>query len=110
MVDQELNELKREFLAEADEKVREIEAALTGTSDGDVLQRLAYLTHQLKGSGGSYGYASISADAAEIEKTVERIAAGEASFDGTRGVLQQRVDSLRSQIERSTRELSSTHA
>lgn len=104
MVDHELNELKREFLAEADEKVREIETALNNT-DAEALQRLAYLAHQLKGSGGSYGYASISADAAEIEKTAERVAAGEASFDGVRPTLQQHVENLRSQIAESSREL-----
>ncbi len=110
MVDHELNELKREFLAEADEKVREIETALNSNSDREALDRLAYLAHQLKGSGGSYGYASISADAAEIEKTAEKIAAGEASFDGVRGTLQQHVDNLRSRIAESSRELSSAHA
>ena len=112
MVDYELNELKREFLAEANEKVREIETALNSNDDrdGKALERLAYLAHQLKGSGGSYGYASISADAAEIEKAAEKIAAGEASFDGVRGTLQQHVDSLRSRIAQSSRELSSAHA
>jgi HPt (histidine-containing phosphotransfer) domain-containing protein len=108
-MDQELNELRREFLAEADEKVREIEAALTDQSTGG-LDRLTYLAHQLKGSGGSYGYAAISADAAEIEKTAEKIVAGEASLDGVRPSLQQRVESLRSQIAKSSSELAGASA
>ncbi len=107
MVDYELNALKREFLAEAEEKAREIETALNSDSDG--LQRLAYLAHQLKGSGGSYGYASISADAAEIERTAEKVAAGEASLDGARGALQRTAQRLRENIAASARELSSAH-
>ncbi len=110
MVDDELDELRREFLAAADEKVREIETALETNSDGEALQRLAYLAHQLKGSGGSYGYPSISADAAEIEKAVERIAVGEASLDEARGVLKKHAKSLRAHIAQSARDLSSPHA
>jgi len=63
-MDYELLELKREFLAEADGKVREIQNVLDGERDSKALDRLAYLAHQLKGSGGSYGYARISSDAA----------------------------------------------
>ena len=32
---------------------------------------MTYLAHQLKGSGGSYGFQRISTDAAELEKAVE---------------------------------------
>ena len=70
MVDQELNALRREFLVEAEEKVREMESALANRSR-ESLERLAYLAHQLKGSGGSYGYQRISSDAAELEKMLE---------------------------------------
>ncbi len=106
MVDHELDELKREFLSEAEEKVRAMEAALGDGGSSESLDRLAYLAHQLKGSGGSYGYASISSDAAEIEKTAERIAAGDASFDGARTTLLERVRNLSSAIQKSSRELS----
>src|SRR5512141_2467715 len=51
MVDHELDELKREFLAEADDKVREMRAALGDSGTPESLDRLAYLAHQLKGSG-----------------------------------------------------------
>ena len=94
VVDHELNELKREFLDEAREKVDEMQNAL----DGDSLERIAYLAHQLKGSGGSYGYQSISADAAELEKCVEASSPDEAR-------IQQYVVSLRAEIDRAAREL-----
>lgn len=101
-MDHELDELRREFLAEADEKVREMQTALDGGASSESLERLAYLAHQLKGSGGSYGYQRISADAAEIEKAVE-------SGDGSLGEkVKQHVENLRAEIERGTKEL--THA
>src|SRR5216683_6424489 len=76
-VDPEFDELKREFLAEADEKVREIQAKLDGDRGPQALERLVYLAHQLKGSGGSYGFERISTDAEELEKAVERIVKGD---------------------------------
>lgn len=104
MVDYELNELRREFLAEAEEKVREIEAAISGERDAQALDRLAYLAHQLKGSGGSYGYQRISSDAAEIEKVAEEIAGGRSN-DGSDRTLRERVQSLRQEIAKATQEL-----
>jgi chemotaxis protein histidine kinase CheA len=98
LVDHELNELKREFLDEAREKVIEMQTALDRTSDRESLERLAYLAHQLKGSGGSYGYQRISTDAAELEKCVEAEAPDEAR-------IQQFVVSLRAEIDRAAREL-----
>jgi HPt (histidine-containing phosphotransfer) domain-containing protein len=103
-VDYELDELKREFLAEAEEKVREIEGALSGERNSQALDRLAYLAHQLKGAGGSYGYQRISSEAAEIEKAAERIVKGEAD-GGIETRLQQHVTDLRSEIEKSIKEL-----
>jgi HPt (histidine-containing phosphotransfer) domain-containing protein len=104
MVDRELEALKREFLAEAQAKVVEIVAAVDNGRDSESLDRLAYLAHQLKGSGGSYGYANISDDAAEIEKAVEQIAQGD-DRDGAENVLRARSASLRNAIEGATREL-----
>jgi len=108
-MDYELLELKREFLAEADGKVREIQNVLDGERDSAALDRLAYLAHQLKGSGGSYGYARISSDAAEIEKGIERIAGGE-SAESIEAKLQQHALNLRTEIEKATRELANTVA
>ena len=62
MVDQELDELRREFLAESAAKVREMEASVDGGRSPQAAERLTYLAHQLKGSGGSYGFERISAD------------------------------------------------
>ena len=104
MVDRELEELKREFLAEAQAKVLEITAAVENGRDSESLDRLAYLAHQLKGSGGSYGYANISNDAAEIEKAVEQLAHGN-DHDGAEKVLRARSESLRNAIEGAAREL-----
>ena len=103
MPDHELDELRREFLTEAQQKVGEIEKTLTA-EDSSSMDRLAYLAHQLKGSGGSYGYQRISTDAAEIEKAVEKIAKGQR--DGVKDEIRRRVDSLRSEIDRSAQELS----
>ncbi len=102
MVDLELDDLKREFLAEADEKVREIQAKLDGELSPEALERLTYLAHQLKGSGGSYGFARISTDAAELESAVEQLVE-----DGTPGIddrIQQHVFSLRTEVDRRMKE------
>jgi HPt (histidine-containing phosphotransfer) domain-containing protein len=106
MVDYELNELRREFLGEAREKVAEMQTALEGVSDPETLERVAYLAHQLKGSGGSYGYQSISTDAAEVEKAVESLAEVKngdgAAFEAR---IQQHVVNLRDEIDKREREL-----
>jgi HPt (histidine-containing phosphotransfer) domain-containing protein len=97
MVDHELNELRREFLGEARDKVAEMQAALEAGRDAASLERLAYLAHQLKGSGGSYGYQRISEDAAGLEKAIE-----DGRVDGELGGF---VNSLRSEIDRAVAEL-----
>jgi HPt (histidine-containing phosphotransfer) domain-containing protein len=102
MVDQELIDLKREFLAEAQEKVREMQSALSGDRSSATLDRLAYLAHQLKGSGGSYGYQRISTDAAAIEKAIERITAGDGSQDAA---IKEYVVSLGAEIDLRASEL-----
>lgn len=83
MVDYELNELRREFLGEAREKVLEMRGALSDADAPEARERLAYLAHQLKGSGGSYGYQRISDDAAEIERGIEAWNPDEAATLGT---------------------------
>jgi HPt (histidine-containing phosphotransfer) domain-containing protein len=100
MVDTELNELKREFLDEAREKVDEMQSALEGAPSADI-DRITYLAHQLKGAGGSYGYQRISADAAALEKALESSGEGE-EIDAQ---IQQYVVSLRHEIDRCAREL-----
>ncbi len=103
MVDPELDELRREFLAEADEKVREIEAKVADRSPASV-ERLVHLAHQLKGSGGSYGFQVISDEATELEKAVEELASsGDASEVATR--IAHHAAKLRGEIDRRVREL-----
>jgi HPt (histidine-containing phosphotransfer) domain-containing protein len=103
MVDHELNELKREFLGEARAKVSEMQSAVAGADDSETRNRLAYLAHQLKGSGGSYGYQRISDEAAELEKGVESFIAGEGAK--TPADLERLVARLHEEIERAAREL-----
>lgn len=104
MADQEFDELKREFLAEAKDKIREIETTLDGERSRDGLDRLTYLAHQLKGSGGSYGFQCISTDAAELEKAVELLTTG--SDDGRlKEKIQLHVVNIRSEIDKREREL-----
>jgi HPt (histidine-containing phosphotransfer) domain-containing protein len=103
MVDQELEELKREFLTEARQKVAEMQSRLDGKGDRAVFERLTYLAHQLKGSGGSYGFQRISTDAADLEKAIENRAQGESRKLDEQ--IRQCVDNLRAEIERRSTEL-----
>jgi HPt (histidine-containing phosphotransfer) domain-containing protein len=106
MVDHELNELRREFLDEAREKVDEMQSAIEGGNrDSAALDRLAYLAHQLKGSGGSYGYQSISDDAAELEKAVEAIAHQNGNGVSLDEKIRVHMTNLRSEIDTAVREL-----
>jgi HPt (histidine-containing phosphotransfer) domain-containing protein len=102
MVDYELNELRREFLDEARGKVEEMQSALAEGQNEASLERLAYLAHQLKGSGGSYGYQRISDDAAQLERAIETIAGKNGAGAAE---LARYVGSLRSEIERAATEL-----
>lgn len=105
MVDHELDELKREFLDEARAKIEEMQAALDGAEGAEALERLAYLAHQLKGSGGSYGYADISSNAADLEKLVEGVQGGNGAFDGVRDQLRDYVAGLRTTVDSAAAEL-----
>ena len=106
MVDYELNELKREFLDEARDKVTEMQTALEASRSAESLERLAYLAHQLKGSGGSYGYQRISDDATEVEKAVEAMARDNADAPSLDGKIRQHVLNLRVEIDAAVKELS----
>lgn len=108
MVDPELNELRREFLVEAEEKVREMQTALDGDRNRDALERLAYLAHQLKGSGGSYGYQRISSDAAELERAIETLTDGRPD-QRLEAKIQEHVVSLRAEIDRRAKEVAAGH-
>jgi HPt (histidine-containing phosphotransfer) domain-containing protein len=91
MVDTELEELRREFLAEANDKVHEMELSATHLSP-ESLERLTHLAHQLKGSGGSYGFQVISDEAAAVETAIEE--------GGNAETIAQHVSKLRAEIDR----------
>ncbi len=107
MVDFELDELKREFLDEALEKVVEMQSTIDGGDRGsEVLERLAYLAHQLKGSGGSYGYQQISDDATELEKAVESLAGPHDDASSLDQKIRLHVANLRTEIQGGLKALS----
>ena len=102
MQDPELDELKKEFLTEALDKVREMQTALDDGTSSDAIERVAYIAHQLKGAGGSYGYQRISSEAAQIEKTIE----SSTGTDRTEPEIRQHVANLADEINERYRELS----
>lgn len=102
MHDPELDELKKEFLTEALDKVREMQSALEDSGSSDAIERVAYIAHQLKGAGGSYGYQRISSEAAQIEKTIE----SPAGTDRMDPAIRQHVANLADEISERFRELS----
>ncbi len=104
MVDQELDELRREFLAEAAAKVREMQATVDNGRSPQSIERLTYLAHQLKGSGGSYGFERISEEAAELEKAAERLIRGE-SGEGLDRKLREHVTNLLTEIDTRAKQL-----
>ena len=108
-MDFELDELKREFLVEAEEKVREIERAFDAPRSRESIDRMSYLAHQLKGSGGSYGFQRISTHAADLEKALET-AVKETSDESLEAKIREHVAELRSEIEQRSRELAETRS
>ncbi len=97
-MDFEFDELKREFLHEATSKIDEIATLLkSGVGDAE-RERAFYLAHQLKGAGGSYGFATISTEAAELEKELERKPPDAAT-------IQERVSHLSAVIREREQEL-----
>lgn len=101
-MDPELDELRREFLAEAEEKVSELEVKVHDRSP-ESLERLTYLAHQLKGSGGSYGFQNISDDAEQLENAVEQLAADGNEQAAAR--IELHIGNLRKEIDLRMREL-----
>lgn len=76
VVDIEFRELKKEFLEEAEAKIVEIRSRLREagqTPPKESVKRMIDLAHQLKGAGGSYGYAEISTYAAKLEDELESL-------------------------------------
>jgi HPt (histidine-containing phosphotransfer) domain-containing protein len=86
--------------------VEEIQSKLKGERNSQALDRLIYLSHQLKGSGGSYGFQRISTEAAELEKAIEKLAKGEAAVPEEN--IQRYVRDLSGEIDQRLRELATT--
>lgn len=105
MVDLELDALKREFLTEARDKVREIESSFDSGPNPRSVERMTYLAHQLKGSGGSYGFQRISSEAEQLEKAAEGLA-HERTPGGLKREIERHVSNLRSEIDQHLREFS----
>lgn len=73
-----LRALRAAFLAEAGEDCAELRrlcaAASPGAPAGDDARRARKLAHDLRGSGGSYGYPEVSAAAALLEESLRAVA------------------------------------
>lgn len=72
-MDQEFEELRKEFLREASDKIAEIRKLCNSgfPDDEEDQKRVMNIAHQLKGAGGSYGYDEISSEAARMEESLE---------------------------------------
>ena len=105
VIDDEFDELRKEFLGEAAEKIREIRDifAKSFPPDATAAERITYLAHQLKGAGGSYGFPQISSEAAELETDVESAVGG---TDGLQDQIGDRIARLEGTIETRLEELS----
>ena len=99
MVDLELDELKREFLAEAEEKIREIESKLSDRSL-EALERVSYLAHQLKGSGGSLGFPRISDVARSMHRELNLFLDDERVDRPTPAELSRKIVALTDELAR----------
>ena len=102
-MDPEFDELKREFLAEAESKIKEIESLMGDKDGGRARERMIYLAHQLKGAGGSYGFQRISTEAAAIETVLEKI--GESPTADQSSELASRVANTAEEISQRLQEL-----
>lgn len=77
-----LQALRAAFLVEAAGEVRELERLVAaGPPAGDVARRCRKLAHDLRGSGGSYGFPAVSAAAAALDDALARSSAGGVDDD-----------------------------
>ncbi|MBX3469743.1 MAG: Hpt domain-containing protein [Planctomycetes bacterium] len=79
-----LQALRAAFLVEAAAEARELERLVAaGLPAGDVARRCRKLAHDLRGSGGSYGFPAVSAAAAALDDALARSAVeGGGAGDG----------------------------
>lgn len=106
-MDFEFDDLKREFLAEAEGKVGEIRSRFDEgfPPKGEQLERMIYLAHQLKGAGGSYGFQTISTESAELERELESMNGG-GDPSGLESKVSERISRIAEVIRLRMQELS----
>ena len=77
---QQLRALRREYLADSTQRVDELRRLYVRLAAGDraALPELRQGFHRLAGSGGSYGFPSVSTRSREGERLASRLAAVEA--------------------------------
>lgn len=75
--------LRQEYLAGAHARVEGLAAAVAAAlHDPSSLEQVRYLAHNLRGSGGFYGYTAISEAAAALEERVLVAQSGAPVADG----------------------------
>jgi HPt (histidine-containing phosphotransfer) domain-containing protein len=82
-LDEVLRGLRVEYIGEAPERVRELSSALGRLRAGerDALDELLRCFHRLAGSGGSYGFPSITERSRAAEDAVRQLSAGDRPLE-----------------------------
>ena len=95
-----MNELQQYYLGSLAQKLEELEAlrrALSKESTASDLDGLRKIAHRLKGTGASYGFDAVSADAMALEEALEGASGRwtsevEGALDGFLATLRRTVD------------------
>ncbi len=92
---QQLRALRREYLADSTQRVDELRRLHARVSAGEraALPELRQAFHRLAGSGGSYGFPSVSTRSREGERVASRLAAGDGAIAPTD------LESLRASVD-----------
>ena len=97
----EFRELQREYLIDVRQKVsaiREHGRAL-GVDFKESFPRLLFLAHQLKGSGGSFGFPRITELAQRMSRELSQFLDDEVASRPTPDDLASKLDSISSELE-----------
>lgn len=97
--DEIYQQLRREYLAEADERLAELraDAAALAAGQAEAIPSLKTRFHRLAGSGGSYGFPEVGRIAREAE---EWIASGPAHDGAAQAWLAQTIHRLEEEFAR----------
>ncbi|MFQ5489274.1 MAG: Hpt domain-containing protein [Phycisphaerae bacterium] len=90
--DADYADIVEQFLQEMPQRMQDIESAISG-ENYENLQRLA---HQLKGSGGGYGYPALTEKAAKLEQLAvdQELTSCRTALEGLRGLVSRLVVGL----------------